>query len=155
MELLNNALVVAALVAIGGLVVAYGGARLLPWLVREKQGYPGEAEIEAALFPYIVSGLIAAYKLSEKKMDELSERLGGMDKKALADATYALLPDVIMVGDIALPISTVKYVVTQERWCELVQNAFDYLIRTYNHNRAAFDEWFQERIAEMEPVQAN
>jgi hypothetical protein len=154
MELLNNPIVVAALVATGGLVVAYTGARLLPWLAREKQGYPAEAEIEAALFPHVVGGLVAAYKLSEKKMDELGERLAGLDKKALADATYALLPDVIMVGDVPVPISTVKYVVTRERWRELVQDAFDRLTRTYDQNRAAFDEWFRERIAEMEPVQA-
>jgi hypothetical protein len=154
-DLLSNPIVVAALVAAGGLVGAYAGARLLPWLVKEKQGYPGEAEIEAALFPHLVGGLVGAYKLSERKMDELGQRLEGIDKKALADAAYALLPDTIMVGDVAVPVNVVKYVVTRERWRELVQDAFDRLIRTYNQNRAVFDEWFQEQIEEMEQVRAS
>jgi hypothetical protein len=153
MELLNNPIVVAALVAIGGLVGAFIGARGLI-LAKEKQGYPGEAEIEAALFPYIVGGVVAAYKLSERKLDELGKRLEGIDKKALADATYALLPDTIMVGDVAVPVNVVKYVVTKERWRELVQDGFDRLIRTYNQNRAVFDEWFQEQIRETTPVKA-
>jgi hypothetical protein len=57
------------------------GVVLYPRLKRERQGYPFEAAIEAALLPVIYQGICAAYRLSEKSVDELHQRLGARTRK--------------------------------------------------------------------------
>ncbi|HSB00777.1 MAG TPA: hypothetical protein VLE49_09010, partial [Anaerolineales bacterium] len=99
--LLVGVAVASALFAVG--VVVY------PKLKSQKQNYPFEAEIEAALLPLIFNGLCAAYRLSEKGVDEMHCRIKGMDKKNMAKSVYRMLPD--KVGSFEL--SLVKNVVTQ------------------------------------------
>jgi len=116
------------------------GIVLYPKLKTEKQGYPFEAEIEAALLPIIFEGICAAYRLSEKGVDEVQERIRGTDKKAIAASIYRMLPDKIGNFDLML----VKRIVTQERFVELVQNAFDSFDKFFVQHRAHFDELFEE-----------
>jgi hypothetical protein len=124
--------IASALFAVG--VVVY------PKLKSQKQGYPFEAEIEAALLPLIFNGLCAAYRLSEKGVDELHHRIKGLDKKNIAKTVYSMLPQ--KVGDFDL--SLVKKVVTQERFETLVQNAFDGFDRFFVEHQAHFDDLFEE-----------
>src|SRR5687767_9397877 len=65
------------------------GIVLYPKLKTEKQGYPFEAEIEAALLPIIFQGICAAYRVSENSMDNVHLRIKGADKKKIADSIYA------------------------------------------------------------------
>ena len=101
------------------------GVVLYPKLKREEQGYPLEAAIEAALLPVIFEGICAAYRVSEKGVDELHERIRGADKKKMADSIYRMLPD--QVGDYDL--SLIKNLVSEERYQQLVHNAFDRFAR--------------------------
>jgi xanthosine utilization system XapX-like protein len=149
-EYLNNSIVVTALVAVIGLVGAYVGVRATAWLLTKKQGYPGEQAVEAALYPYAYAAIVTAFKLSEVARDELGKHLEGLDKKALADSVYALLPEAIPVGGYLVPIGVVKGLVGREQWEAIVQNAFDELMRIYRQNGAVLDEWLRERIAELE-----
>lgn len=126
----------ASLVALG--VVAY------PWLKRQRQGYPLEAAIEAALLPVIFEGICAAYRLSERSVDELHQRMQGLDKHQIAVSIYGLLPD--QVGSFELTL--VKRVVTRERFEQLVQNVFDRFDRSFVQYQAHFDEMFQKWSAE-------
>lgn len=132
-------LVLAALAAGAGLVAF--GAWALPRLRNEEQGYPWEAEIEAALVPLIFSGICAAYRLSEWGMDQVGERLSGLDKKRIADHLYSLLPEEIAGFDIEL----VKRVVPRERFEELVQGVFDrfdrHFVQFADHYEKLFEEW--------------
>ena len=57
------------------------GVVLYPKLRTEKQGYPFEAEIEAALLPIIFQGICSAYRLSEKSVDNIHQRMKGVDKR--------------------------------------------------------------------------
>lgn len=116
------------------------GVVFYPKLRRERQGYPLEAAIEAALLPIIFKGICAAYRLSEKGVDEIRERIRGVDKKAIADSIYKMLPD--KVGDFDL--SLVKRVVTPERFEQLVQDVFDRFDRFFVEHQAHFDELFEE-----------
>jgi len=113
---------------------------LYPKLKSEKQGYPLETLIEPLLLPLIYEGICAAYRLSEQAVDEGLGRIRGMDKKAIADGIYAMLPD--RIGD--YEITLVKSIVTKERFEQLVQDAFDRFDRFYIEHREHFDEQFEE-----------
>jgi hypothetical protein len=88
------------------------GVVLYPKLKSEKQGYPFEAEIEAALLPIIYDGICSAYRLSEKSVDNIHQRIKGTDKKKIADSIYAMLPDKIGIFEVVL----IKRIVTRERF---------------------------------------
>jgi len=115
-------------------------AVLYPKLKSETQGYPLEAVIEPLLLPFIFEAICAAYRLSEKAVDEGMDRIRGMDKKAIADSVYAMLPDEIG----GYPLEIVKTVITKERFEELVQNAFDRFDRFYIEHKEHFDEEFEK-----------
>jgi hypothetical protein len=116
------------------------GVVLYPKLKSQTQGYPMEAAIEAALLPVIYEGICAAYRMSEKSMDELRQRIKGADKKKMADSIYRMLPD--KVGDFEL--SLVKHLVTPERFQQLVQDAFDRFDRFFLEHQAHFDDLFEQ-----------
>lgn len=130
---------VAATVALVGL-----GVWAYPKLRKEKQGYPLEAEIEAALLPTLYQGILAAYRLSELGTDETHRRMEGADKKAIADSIYRLLPD--QIGDFDL--SLIKRLVPRARFEVLVQDAYDrfdlFFVERLGHFDRLFNEWKEE-----------
>ena len=135
-----------------GIAVSSGllalGVVLYPKLKREEQGYPLEAAIEAALLPIIYEGICAAYRLSEKGVDELRQRIRGADKKKIADSIYRMLPD--KVGDYDL--SLIKHIVSEERFEQLVQDAFDRFDRFFVEHQGHFDELCEQWKAENAPA---
>ena len=124
------------------------GVVLYPKLKSERQGYPFEAEIEAALLPHIFEGISAAYRLSEKGIDEIQMRVSGTDKKKIADSIYRMLSEKIGPFDINL----IKRVVSQERFETLVQNAFDNFDRFFIEHQKHFDDLFEKWKAENQPA---
>jgi len=125
--------------AVGGLGVA-AIAWLYPILKNQEQGYPHEAEIEAALLPYALKAIAIAYKMSEDAMDDIGERMRGLDKKAIADTLYELLPPVIG----GIPVGIIKTFVSREKFEELVQKAFDGAMSLYELNQEKFAELYKE-----------
>ncbi|MEA3345619.1 MAG: hypothetical protein U9Q78_05155 [Chloroflexota bacterium] len=115
------------------------GILLWPRLQR-KQGYSLEAEIEAALMPILFEAICAAYRTSEKAIDEGYERLRGEGKKQIADSVYAMLPD--RIGDYDLTL--IKQLIPPERFEQLVQDAFSRFDRFYLEHSEHFDEMFEE-----------
>lgn len=134
-----------------GIAVASGlfalGVVLYPKLKSEKQGYPFEAAIEAALLPLIFKGVCAAYRLSEKGVDDIQLRIKGTDKKKIADTVYRMMPEKIGQFEIAL----VKRVVTRERFESLVQNVFDNFDAFFVEHQKHFDDLFENWKAENKP----
>jgi len=124
------------------------GVVLYPKLKREEQGYPFEAAIEAALLPVIFQGVCAAYRLSEKGVDELHQRIRGANKKEIADSIYGMLPE--KVGDFDL--SLVKRIVSKDRFEQLVQDGFDRFDRFFVEHQTHFDELFEEWKADNVPT---
>lgn len=124
------------------------GVVLYPKLKREEQGYPMEAAIEAALLPLIFEGICAAYRMSEKGVDELHQRIQGADKKKIADSIYRMLPDRVADYDLSL----IKNVISEERFEQLVQDAFDRFDRFFVQHQAHFEELFEQWKAENAPA---
>ncbi len=116
------------------------GVVLYPKLRTEKQGYPFEAEIEAALLPLIFQGIWSAYHLSEQSVDNIHQRIRGADKKKIADSIYAMIPDKVGMFEVIL----VKRIVSPERFEQLVQNVFDSSDRFLVEHQTHFDELFEK-----------
>jgi hypothetical protein len=135
-----------------GIAVSSGlfalGVVLYPKLKREEQGYPLEAAIEAALLPIVYEAICAAYRLSEKSMDEVRQRIRGADKKQIADSIYRMLPDKVGEYDLGL----IKFVVTEDRFQQLVQDAFDRFDRFFVQHQGHFDELFERWKADNTPA---
>lgn len=118
-----------------------------PKLKTEQQGYPLEAQIEAALLPLVFEGICSAYRISERAVDEVGSRIRGLDKKRIADSIYRMLPD--RVGDFELTL--VKNILPQQRFEALVQNAFDRFDRFFVQHQGHFDELFEAWKADQKP----
>lgn len=116
------------------------GVVLYPKLKSERQGYPFEAEVEAALLPIIFQGICAAYRMSENSVDAIHLRITGVDKKKIADSIYAMLPDRIGVFELTL----VKRIVPQERFEKLVQDGYSRFDRFFVEHQSHFDKLFEE-----------
>ncbi|HET7089935.1 MAG TPA: hypothetical protein VFL17_14960, partial [Anaerolineae bacterium] len=94
----------------------------------------------AALLPIIFEGICTAYRLSERSVDEVRQRIKGADKKKIADSIYSLLPEKVGNFDLSL----VKRIVPRERFEQLVQDAFDRFDRFFVEHQARFDELFEK-----------
>jgi hypothetical protein len=136
-----------------GIAVSSGlfalGVVLYPKLKSEQQGYPMEAAIESALLPLVFEGICAAYRVSERSVDELRQRIEGANKKQIADSIYRMLPDQVSGYD----LSQIKHAVSQERFQQLVQDAFNRFDRFFVEHQAHFDDLFEQWKAENKPDQ--
>lgn len=115
------------------------GIVVFPKLAKEKQGYPLEAEIEAALLPYVFNAIAVAYKTSERAVDDVNQRIKGIDKAAIAREVYRMLPDQIAGYDLTL----IKSLVGPERFAQLVQDAFDRFERFLIEHQSHFDDLYE------------
>lgn len=137
---IDTGLIALGVVLILGLLAVIAGAKYYPVLKNQQQGYPLEAQVEAALLPVLYQAICAAFKLSEESMDTLHTRLKGVDKKAFADMVYALLPDRIGGFDLRL----VKSLIPPERFAQLVQDAYDSFDVFWLARQAALESAFEE-----------
>jgi hypothetical protein len=103
-----------------------------------------EAAVEAALLPLIYQGICSAYRVNEMSLEQLKQKIQGADKKAIADSIYAMLPE--KIGNFDLII--IKRIVPQQRFEQLVQNAFDRFDRFYVEHQKHFDDLFEKWKAE-------
>lgn len=124
------------------------GVVLYPKLKAAQPGTVFEAAVESALLPIIYQGICAAYRLNEMSLDQLHQAIAGANKKQVADSIYAMLPD--KIGDHDLSI--VKRIVSQERFEQLVQAAFDRFDRFYVEHQAHFDDLFKKWQAANTPA---
>ena len=126
----------SGLIALG--VVVYSRLR------GENSGSVFEAAVEAALLPLIYQGICSAYRMNEMSLEQLKQKIAGADKKQIADGIYAMLPE--KIGNFDLII--IKRIVPQQRFEQLVQNAFDRFDRFYVEHQKHFDDLFEKWKAE-------
>ena len=126
-------------IALACAVIALGVV-LYPKLRFEKQGYPFEAQIEAALLPIVFEGICSAFRLSEKSMDDLQKRIRGADKQKIAISIYEKLPGKIGPFDLVV----VKKLVTQQQFEKLVQDTFENFDQFFTERQSHFDELFEK-----------
>lgn len=132
---------------VAGAGVLYLGIRFFPSLATKEQGYPMEKQIEDALLPHIFNAISSGYRLSEQAMDDIRVRIRGADKARIAKEVYALLPQKIGNFD----ISFVKQVIGEEKFAQMVQQAFNHFDEFYGEHQDRFDELYEEWKAENAP----
>ncbi len=132
-----------------GAVVTLVGVIVLPILKNQDQGYLGEREIESAVLPFAFQAICGAFKMSERAAEELGETMDGIDKKKIADAAYDLLPASLN----GIPVGVIKQFISQEKFAELVEDAYAYFRLYYDAQIAAYNRLFEEWKTEYEAGQ--
>src|SRR5579859_1637091 len=66
-----------------------------------------------ALQPYLLKAVLAGERAVIWSLDATDGKLKGVDKKAVADSIYALLPPSITIKGITLPLEEIKLLVPQ------------------------------------------
>jgi len=134
--------------AIGVIVIILGVlslTRIYSYLKNTKQGYPNEEEIEEVLLPIVYNAILSAYRVSEWTLDKFGEQLNGVDKKAIADSLYRILPAVIVINGVCVPV---KQAISEKQFSKLVQSTFDTFVSFYNTNEdllmGAIECWLNE-----------
>lgn len=112
------AFIVAALL----ILVPLGIRRVLTSL---RQRSPSIEPILTALTPWINTAILAGEKLAASSLSKLEIEFEAADKKKIADSFYDILPNTLMVGEISIPISIVKRVVTREAFEAEVMNVYN------------------------------
>lgn len=114
-----------------GLLIAAAvtGVSGLLWRIIQKQkataSAPNVVEFFEALTPWLYKAVLAGEKALIWSLDEADQKIEGADKKAVADSTYALLPDSLLIGGRPIPIGLVKTVVTEDLWESWIKGAYD------------------------------
>ena len=116
------------------------GILLYHWLKHEKQGYPNEDEIEAAVLPLIYKAIMAAYKMSERIIDSGQERLRGLDKKLIADALYDMMPASILWRGMNISTGWIKSLVPRAVFQAWVQKAFNDFLEWFDAVQEAYGD---------------
>jgi hypothetical protein len=143
MEFLTSTAFLAIAVPTVSFLGVVGLYFLFKWLKLQKQGYPGEAAIEAALLPYFQQAIMFAYRLNEQVGETLNRKLSGTDKKRIADQLYSLLPDKIDVMGVMIPTSILKALISPLRFSQLIQFTFDVFLDFYNDANEVLEDELQ------------
>lgn len=122
---MDNLTQIAVLLAVGGLLIL-GGIAVLNILSKLKaSATPPVQVILDALIPWAQKAIVAGEKAASEALDEVDRELDGIDKAAVADSIYNLLPEFINVGGVSIPTSLVKHLVTREMFSDLVKRVYD------------------------------
>ncbi len=143
-------IVTILLPAVLGGVFTLVGVSVLPVLKNDDQGYPGEREIESAVLPFAFQAICAAFKMSERAAEELGAVMDGVDKKAIADAAYDLLPASLN----GIPVGVIKDIISREKFVELVEDAYSYFKLFFDAQVSTYDQLFEEWKREYQAGQA-
>lgn len=108
----------------------------------ESGGYPLEAQIEDAILPYIYTAINAAYKTSEKAIDESQKRMKGVDKAAIAKRVYGLLPP--HIGP--FKTSFIKRYVPENRFVDLIEIALGEADAFIDQHQGTFETLYDQWI---------
>ena len=134
----NDLLPSLLVIAITGSTIAIG--TFLYNLFTNKNNYTLEGEIEAALMPYLQSLIMAAFEEMSEELEELEDDIETLDKAALVEKLYAMLPDTVGKYDTRF----VKSVLTLEQTTELFMMAYDAVKLQYVEHKGEFAELFED-----------
>lgn len=131
-------------VQIGGLVVfSVLTVLLLAWtlMLIQKQKNTGstnngQATIYKAVELFAYKAIIAAYRAADKTLDEFEVRLNGLDKKAIADRLYDMIPPDVYGVDVRI----IKALVNRQKFSEIVEDVFREVEVLYENNKAGFEK---------------
>jgi len=103
--------------------------------------------IEMIIMPYVHDAIIVAYKMSEKSVDDLQERMSGIDKLTFATIVYDMLPESIM----GVSRELIYELVPRERFAQLVSYAVEHVNKFIDDKQVVFDEAYQNWMEETPP----
>ncbi len=120
-------IVIAILLGSAIVLLALGAFRVLRAVIQAVRASraPGLEAVLAALEPWVFRAILAGERAVLWGFEEIDAKLAGIDKKQVADSVYALLPDVIFVGNRPVPVSFVKTLVTPQVFEGWIKSLYD------------------------------
>jgi hypothetical protein len=113
------------MVAVAAAVLA-GGTFIYQRLIVARVGAsPTAQQAIDALGYWVGLAIFAGEKIVVNALDQAEAYLAGIDKKAVADSLYALIPSVITYGELKFSTDIIKRLVPKEEWQRLVEDAYD------------------------------
>jgi hypothetical protein len=133
-------LILLAIMVFGALQALVQLRRALTYLI----GHPTYGQITEILLPVVDQAIVAAFKAAEFSLEEFGRKLRGLDKKTLANAIYAYIPDEIVIGGVfkwhpKKWISEVDFEV-------FVQRRFDEMIALWTENSDQLLDLVREQL---------
>lgn len=120
-------LIIIVLAALAGGLVILTGAGAVNFIRRTKEApdtAPGVLDILNALEPFAYQAIFSGEKLALWSLTQVDTQIDGADKKAIANALYDLLPEVVMVGATPIPVSLIKKVVSRDAFASLIEDIY-------------------------------
>jgi Na+-transporting methylmalonyl-CoA/oxaloacetate decarboxylase gamma subunit len=123
------ALLVGALLILAGVAVVY--------ILRTIQASatPAVSAIMDALLPWAMKAVYAGEWTAAQALDDIDRELDGVDKAAVANSLYDLLPPVIVIAGKTISIDLVKHLITRDMWADLVKRVFEETDALVERNR--------------------
>lgn len=134
----------AVAIVIAGILILIGAlvARLFK---TAKQ--PTEHAVLQLLLPYALKGVYAGETLALQTLDAIHVKLNGFDKKAIADATYALLPKSVSLFGVSFDP---KQYISETIWSEFVQQVFSEADAFVHQNESFLHKQVDQMVSEYE-----
>lgn len=114
--------------------------------------HPTLDQLLVAVTPWAMKAIAAGERSVLWGLEELNKRIEGLDKKAVADAYYNLIPDVVPVPIggriIPVPVAVVKRLVTREEFANLVKTIYDQFDMEIDRNIDNLKKTLLKRAAE-------
>jgi len=98
------------------------------------------------IFAY--KAIVSAYRAADKTLDEFGVRLTGLDKKAIADRLYDMIPEEIK----GIDVRVIKAIVNRQKFSEIVEDVFREVEAFYANNKAGFDKEVNAFIEAHKPT---
>lgn len=112
--LATGALIILLFYAIRGILLA----------AKQQSSSPGLQTVIDALQPWIMKAILAGTYLAEKSLSDLGKELSGVDRKAIADRYYDLLPPALLIHGVPIPIGVVKLFVSRQMFETLIEDTY-------------------------------
>lgn len=142
-------------VQVGGLVVFSALTVVLlalTLMIVQKQKDGGHTPVETAVYKaveiFAYKAIVLAYRAADKTLDEFGFRLTGLDKKAIADRLYDMIPEEIK----GIDVRVIKAIVNRQKFSEIMEDVFREVEAFYANNKAGFDKEVNAFIEAHKPA---
>lgn len=119
---------IAVLIAIAGLIILilyFIDRGITAFRLQHADLPPTQAQVLDALQHYVTLGMMAAERLAADELKAGGAVIDGLDKAAIANSAYDLIPNDVVVAGRTIPISLVKTLVTRTMFENFVKSTFD------------------------------
>lgn len=149
MEFIYNILLPLAVTALAAGSILFVGGLILRFVRYIQAGGNTTPAIDAvfnALLPLLYQAIFNGEKLANQFLDDGAARLDSVNRKAIADSLYDMLPAEIVVAGRRIPTSLIKLLVPREMFQTWVKTVYDQALAAFLNQRAYLAKQVEREI---------